>query len=76
MTKLPVRELLRLACIYAERDQRELLRCLGDTDPEQSREPAEFIKQIHKYREVIHFSGQCRVLFLDGLLGFEFCRVT
>ena len=50
MTKLSVSELLRLACIYAERDQEAYSQCTKESDPEWSQEADEFVKQIHDYR--------------------------
>lgn len=47
--KLPVSELLRLACIYAEQDRAGMLRALHDGDPEKN-EVRAFLKQLRAYR--------------------------
>lgn len=52
--KLPVSELLRLACIYAERDQLEYLRCISNDDSEDGlvliTETKKYIEQLQEYR--------------------------
>lgn len=49
--KLPVDELLRLACIYAETDQEEHARCIAHTDDEEDKAKTEaFLKQLRAYR--------------------------
>ncbi len=52
--KLPVGELLRLACIYAERDQQEYARCIAKgTDAgmvAEQEETAAFLRQLRAYR--------------------------
>ncbi len=47
--KLPVSELLRLACIYAEADRTEFLAC-NRHDPEQFAKTREFLAQLRAYR--------------------------
>lgn len=47
---LPVDELLRLACIYAEDNAREHLRCIAGTDEEEEAKTLAFIEQLHAYR--------------------------
>jgi hypothetical protein len=49
MKKIPVDELLRLACIYAEETQREFASCNGEGTPEYA-EAMEFVGQLHAYR--------------------------
>lgn len=50
--KLPVDELLRLACVYAERDQDSYADATRDCpdDKEFHDQAVEFVKQIRKYR--------------------------
>ena len=51
--RLKVDELLRLACIYAEQDREEYLRCQPTNDPHYQDIIAEtkaFLKQLHAYR--------------------------
>ena len=48
---LPINELLRLACIYAESDRRGFLHAIGDGDDELAKETREFIRQIRAYRD-------------------------
>lgn len=49
--KLPIGELLRLACIYAERDQLAYIDAWGDCGEDDSvMEAKAFIKQLRKYR--------------------------
>lgn len=51
MKKLSVDELLRLACIYAERDQEEYTRAItGVGMEEELAETEAFIKQLREYR--------------------------
>lgn len=47
--KLPIDELLRLACIYAERDQMEYLNAVH-ADPEEVAETREYLRQLRAYR--------------------------
>lgn len=48
---LPVSELLRLACVYAEANEREHLRCIADTgDEDEIAKTRAFIWQIRDYR--------------------------
>jgi hypothetical protein len=48
--KLLIDELLRLACIYAECDRKEYLRCVGHIDSGEAAETKEFLKQLRAYR--------------------------
>ena len=47
---LLVDELLRLACIYAERDQLEYLDAVSASDPEEARKTRDYLKQLREYR--------------------------
>ena len=51
MNKLPVSELLRLACIFAEQDREEFLRSYSHIpgDPEAA-EAREYLEQLKAYR--------------------------
>jgi hypothetical protein len=50
--KLSVDELLRLACVFAEMDREEYLRCVANGGPDSPEyvETAEFLKQLRAYR--------------------------
>ena len=52
MKKIKIDELLRLACIYAESDRQEFLRCIEHTDmKEEIQETEAFLKQLVAYRK-------------------------
>lgn len=48
--RLPVDELLRLACIYAEQDRQEYAAAIHGCDAEAEQETAEFLRQLRAYR--------------------------
>lgn len=50
--KLPIDELLRLACIYAERDQQAFVEatCDSPSDAQWYQEAMDFVKQVREYR--------------------------
>jgi hypothetical protein len=52
MKKLPVSELLRLACIYAERDQQEFAHSIASCDDMEVEQEkvADFVTQLREYR--------------------------
>ena len=52
MRKLPIDELLRLACIYAEEYQLEFLRCISNAGKDDSEviKTKAFLQQIREYR--------------------------
>lgn len=48
--KYTIDELLRLACIFAERDQEEYLRCVSDSDSDEVEKTKDYLKQLRSYR--------------------------
>lgn len=49
--KIAVGELLRLACVYAENDQRDFLEAIRDTDDQEMiARTKQFVDQIRAYR--------------------------
>jgi hypothetical protein len=50
MKKIPVDELLRLACLYAEQDRESFIDATNGSDPEYAAEQAEFVRQLRAYR--------------------------
>lgn len=47
---MTVSEMLRLACIYAERDQLEFVRCVKESDPDVAAETLKFVERLRAYR--------------------------
>lgn len=51
MPKLPISELLRLACMFAEQDRKSFIECYGKSpDDPVAVEAREFVEQLHAYR--------------------------
>lgn len=48
--RIPIGELLRLACVYAENYQLDFADAVSRSDPSVAKEAREFVKQLQKYR--------------------------